>query len=85
MSLDPNKISEEVAATWRSSPLVVGMQIVMLLMMGSLVWDRYEQRRQITPLVERMLDQIHEQALLLARCQGRQEDRSEPNQGGNDR
>jgi hypothetical protein len=71
MNIDPSKIGEEVAQTWRSSPLIVGMQMLMLIMIGSLIWDRYEQRRQVTPLVERMLDQIHEQALLLARCNNR--------------
>ena len=37
-------------------------------MMGGLLWDRREQRAQMTPLVTTMLEQIHEQAMLLAKC-----------------
>jgi len=68
MAFDPSKISEDIASTWRSSPLVIGMQLVMLVMVGSLIWDRHEQRQQVTPLVQQMLAQMQAQTLLLANC-----------------
>ena len=68
MNIDPSRIGEEVGATWRSSPLIVGMQLILIVMMGGLLWDRREQRAQMTPLVTTMLEQIHEQAMLLAKC-----------------
>ena len=68
MAIDPSKISSEIGQTWRSSPLIVGMQILLVVMMGGLLLDRREQRQQMTPLVTQMLEQIREQSRLLASC-----------------
>jgi hypothetical protein len=51
MALDPIKIGEELGQTWRSSPLIVGMQILTLAVLGFFGWDRVQQRSVITAFV----------------------------------
>jgi hypothetical protein len=51
VSLDPGKISEEVGSTWRSSPLIVGSQILIIVLLGFFGYDRVQQRQTITAFV----------------------------------
>jgi hypothetical protein len=51
MNIDPGKISEQIGETWRASPLIFGVQVLTLALLGFFAYDRFETRNAVLGFV----------------------------------
>ena len=52
----PGKLSEELGSTWRSSPFVVGSQLMILALLGVFAYDRVQTRSEVLGFVSHLME-----------------------------
>ena len=79
MNIDPGKITEQIGETWRASPLIFGVQVLTLALLGFFAYDRFETRNAVLSFVtsimakqdernQAMVDRLNHLTQIIVQC-----------------